>query len=218
MKTLLQAPWVVRFAVVAMFSVAWLGAYSQTTTATLSGVVHDPTGAVVPQVKITLRNIAKCTSRAITTDNDGRYNLSTVEPGTYELRAERTGFSTEVKNGVVLTVGSSVQENVTLRVGSATEVITVTDQAPLVETAKAEVSNVITEQAIQALPNIGRNFVDFVKLSSGVAPGRENTGGGAFKEPDAGVGSSAAPRLTFGGQSELNTKVLVDGADNVQTI
>ena len=222
MKTLLQANWVVRFVVVvmfsvAMFSVAWIGAHGQTTTATLSGVVHDPTGAVVPQVKITLRNIAKGANRTTSTDNDGRYNLSTMEPGTYELRAERTGFSTEVKNGVVLTVGGSAQVDVTLRVGSATEVITVTDQAPLVETARAEVSNVITEQAIQALPNIGRNFVDFVKLSSGVAPGRENTGGGAFKEPDAGVGSSAAPRLTFGGQSELNTKVLVDGADNVQT-
>src|SRR5205807_8805060 len=56
-----------------------------------------------------------------------------------------------------------------------------------------------------------------VKLSSGVAPGRENTGGGAFKEPDAAVGAASAPRLTFGGQSELNTKVLVDGADNTQS-
>src|SRR5260221_9460943 len=142
-KTLLQANWVVRFVVVvmfsvAMFSVAWIGAHGQTTTATLSGVVHDPTGAVVPQTKITLRNIAKGTNRATSTDNDGRYNLSAVEPGTYELRAERTGFSTEVKNGVVLTVGASAQEDLTLRVGSASEVITVTDQAPLVETAKAE--------------------------------------------------------------------------------
>jgi outer membrane receptor protein involved in Fe transport len=67
------------------------------------------------------------------------------------------------------------------------------------------------------LPNIGRNFVDFVKLSTGVAPGRENVGGGAFKEPDVGVGSAAAPRLTFGGQSELSTLILVDGADNIQT-
>jgi outer membrane receptor for ferrienterochelin and colicin len=59
--------------------------------------------------------------------------------------------------------------------------------------------------------------VDFAKLSSGVAPGRENTGGGAFKEPDTGVGSAAAPRLTFGGQSELSTLILVDGVDNIQT-
>src|SRR5262245_51268741 len=203
--------------ILAVVAVAWIGMQSQTPTATLSGVVRDPTGAVVPQVKITLRNTARGTLRTTSTDGEGRYSLSNVDPGTYELRAERSGFNTEVKNGVVLTVGGASQVDLNLRVGPAAEVITVTDQAPLVEMSKAEVSNVISEQAIQSLPNIGRNFVDFVKLSSGVAPGRENTGGGAFKEPDAGVGSAAAPRLTFGGQSELNTKVLVDGADNVQT-
>ena len=56
-----------------------------------------------------------------------------------------------------------------------------------------------------------------MKLSSGVALGRENVGGGAFKEPDVGVGSAAAPRLSFGGQPELNTLIQVDGADNMQT-
>ena len=56
-----------------------------------------------------------------------------------------------------------------------------------------------------------------MKLSSGVALGRENIGGGPFKEPDTGVGASAAPRLSFGGQQELNTLVQVDGVDNVQT-
>ena len=215
MHTIMQKSRMAGLITFVLFSAAWLTA--QTTTATLSGVVHDPTGAVLPQVKITLKNSARGTTRSTVTDNEGRYNLSNVEPGTYELRAERSGFSTDVRNGVVLTVGGSSQADLTLRIGPTTEVITVTDEAPLIETSKAEVSSVISERAIQSLPNIGRNFVDFVKLSSGVAPGRENTGGGAFKEPDAGVGSSAAPRLTFGGQSELNTKVLVDGADNVQT-
>ena len=54
----------------------------------------------------------------------------------------------------------------------------------------------VSTRLIESLPNIGRNFVDFVKLSSGVAVGRENVGGGAFKEPDTGVGAAAAPRLT----------------------
>ena len=189
----------------------------QTTTATLSGVVRDSSGGVVPGVNLTLRNIAKGTSRVTSTDADGNYNLTGLEPGEYVLRAECAGFATELKSGVVLTVGGSSQVDLTLRVGQLGEVVRVTDEPPLIEPSKAEVSNVVTEQVIQSLPIIGRNFVDFVKLSSGVAPGRENTGGGAFKEPDAGVGSAAAPRLTFGGQSELNTKVLVDGADNVQT-
>jgi outer membrane receptor protein involved in Fe transport len=98
-----------------------------------------------------------------------------------------------------------------------TEVVEIKQEEPLIEPTKAELSRVVNERSIESLPIIGRNFVDFVKLSSGVAPGRENTGGGAFKEPDAGVGSAAAPRLTFGGQSELSTLILVDGADNIQT-
>ena len=80
-----------------------------------------------------------------------------------------------------------------------------------------ELSRVISTREIESLPNIGRNFVDFVKLSRFVAPGRENIGGGAFKEPDVGVGQAAVPRLTFGGQTEIHTMILVDGADNIQT-
>src|SRR5262249_23669716 len=171
-----NAKWAVRCLCVLMFSLSWLAAYSQSTTATLSGVVRDSTGAVLPEVKITLKNAANGTSRSTTTDGEGRYKLSAVEPGTYEVRADRSGFSSEVKGGIEPTVGGTAQFDFTLRVGTVNEVIKVTDEAPLIETSKAEVSNVINETVIQSLPNIGRNFVDFVKLSSGVAPGRENTG------------------------------------------
>src|SRR5215471_8542699 len=215
--TNLRTSWASRFLPVFVLLIAVSIAQSQTITANISGVVRDTSGAVVPDVKITLKSTAKGTARVITTDSQGGYSLASVEPGTYDMRAERTGFSTEARTGIVLNVGGSLQVDFTLRVGPTTELVTVTDEPPLIEPSKAEVSNVITERTIESLPNIGRNFVDFVKLSSSVAPGRENTGGGAFKEPDAGVGSAAAPRLTFGGQSELNTKVLVDGADNVQT-
>jgi hypothetical protein len=118
---------------------------------------------------------------------------------------------------VVLTVGAAAVVDLTLQVGEVTEAIDVRLAEALIETTKAEVSRIVTERSIEALPNIGRNFVDFVKLSSFVAPGRENIGGGAFKEPDTGVGQAAAPRLTFGGQTELHTMILVDGADNIQT-
>src|SRR5215471_16041515 len=125
-----------------MFFVAWVGATCQTTTATLTGVVHDSTGAVVPQVRIVLRNIAKGTSRVVMTDEEGRYNLSALEPGTYELRAERTGFTTDVQSGIVLSVGGASEINLVLKVGGVNEVVTVTDEAPLVEPSKAEVSTV----------------------------------------------------------------------------
>jgi hypothetical protein len=221
MKNTLNTHWethlAIPFIVTLVFLVAGVCLYGQTTTATLSGVVRDALGGLVPEAKITLTNAATGASRTTTTDSDGRYNVTNLDPGTYELRVEHTGFKTAVQSAVVLTVGGSSSVDLAMQVGSRTDVVQVTQEEPLIETTGAELSRVVSEQSIESLPIIGRNFVDFAKLSSGVAPGRENIGGGAFKEPDTGVGSAAAPRLTFGGQSELSTNILVDGADNVQT-
>jgi outer membrane receptor protein involved in Fe transport len=191
-------------------------ALGQTTTATLSGAIRDASGAVVPEAKISVTNVNTGATRETTTDSEGRYNLTNLGPGQYEVRAERAGFRTAQSN-VTLTIGGAAILDLTLQIGNVSEVVEVKQEEPLIETTQAEVSRVVNEQAIESLPIIGRNFVDFAKLSSGVAPGRENTGGGAFKEPDTGVGSAAAPRLTFGGQSELSTLILVDGVDNIQT-
>jgi outer membrane receptor protein involved in Fe transport len=188
----------------------------QTTTATLSGVIKDASGALVTDVKVTARNADTGATRDTRTDSDGRYSLTNLGPGKYEVRAERVGFKTAAQSGVILTVGGAAVLDLTIQIGEVSEVVEVRQEEPLIETTKAELSRVVNERSIESLPIIGRNFVDFAKLSSGVAPGRENTGGGAFKEPDAGVGSAAAPRLTFGGQSELSTLILVDGADNTQ--
>ncbi len=191
--------------------------FGQTTSATLSGVVRDPTGAVVPGVIISVRNSQTGAVCETTSDVEGRYNFTNLLPGHYDLHAERTGFKTIVQSDIVLSVASSTVVDLAFQVGDVKETVQVREEEPLLETTKAEVSRVVTQQSIESLPIIGRNFVDFAKLSSGVAPGRENTGGGAFKEPDAGVGAAAAPRLTFGGQSELSTMILVDGVDNIQT-
>src|SRR5215475_1445894 len=207
---------------VALLLMAWVAllaspvASGQTTTATLSGVIRDASGAVIPEARIGVTNINTGATRETTTNGVGRYNLTNLGPGQYEVRAERDGFRAAQSN-VTLTIGGAAILDLTLQIGNMSEVVEVKQEEPLIEPTKAEVSRVVNEQTIESLPIIGRNFVDFAKLSSGVAPGRENTGGGAFKEPDTGVGSAAAPRLTFGGQSELSTLILVDGVDNIQT-
>jgi hypothetical protein len=126
-------------------------------------------------------------------------------------------FKTIVRPDVVLAVGGTTDVDVAMSVGAIADEVTVRGEAPLIEPSRVEMSRVVTTAEIESLPIRGRNFVDFVKLSSGVATGRENVGGGAFKEPDVGVGAVAAPRLSFAGQPELNTMVQVDGTDNVQT-
>src|SRR6266851_4990768 len=211
-----------RFLYVAMAALTvWLGhaayATAQIATATLLGVVRDETGAALPGAVLTVRNTATGGTRSAVTDSEGRYRVSALDPGEYDLHAELASFKTAVRTRVVLTVGGTTEADITMSLGPIAEQVTVVTEAPLIEPAKAELSRVVSLQEIEALPISGRNFVDFVKLSSGVASGRENVGGGAFKEPDVGVGSAAAPRLSFGGQPELNTMIQVDGADNVQT-
>ena len=190
---------------------------AQIATATLSGVVHDETGATLPATSLAIKSVATGVTRTVTTDAGGAYRVSALDPGEYEVRAEHAGFKTAVQTGVLLTVGGTTVADITMSLGQIAEEVSVVSETPLIEPAKVELSRVVSAREIESLPISGRNFVDFVKLSSGVANGRENVGGGAFKEPDVGVGSAAAPRLSFGGQSELNTMIQVDGADNVQT-
>ncbi|MBV9180823.1 MAG: TonB-dependent receptor [Acidobacteria bacterium] len=204
------------FAMIVLLGWSVLG-NAQTPTATLSGTVRDTSGAVLPAARITLTNSSTAVSRTAEADDKGRYDLTNIDPGTYEIHVEREGFKAAVQPGVVLTVGGTTSLDLTLTPGSVHEVITVNTTEPLIETTSSNLSREVTEQSIESLPVLGRNFVDFAKLSSGVAPGRENVGGGAFKEPDTGVGQAAAPRLSFAAQPELNTMILVDGADNVQT-
>jgi len=179
--------------------------------------VSDISGAVVAGAEITLTNSDAGLSRTTHTDDKGRYSLTNIEPGTYEVRAEHSGFKVTIQKGVVLGVGGATAIHITMEVGAIREVTTVSTMEPLIETTSSSLSREVTQQTIESLPILGRNFVDFAKLSTGVAAGRENVGGGAFKEPDTGVGQAAAPRLSFAAQTELNTMVLVDGANNVQT-
>jgi hypothetical protein len=190
---------------------------AQISTATLSGIVLDPSGAVVGQAILTLTNSSTGVSRKATADNQGRYSFADVDPGIYALRVEHPGFKVVDEKDVELTVGGFRQLDVSLQVGAISESVEVTAEPPLIEASSPNLSRVVDQRSIESLPILGRNFMNFAELSSGVAPGRENQGGGAFKEPDTGVGQAAAPRLSFGGQPELNTMILVDGAKNVQT-
>jgi hypothetical protein len=192
--------------------------YGQTPTATLSGIVSNGQGAIIKDAAITVKNAATGKVRQATTDKDGRYVFTLLEPGSYELKVQANGFKLLIQKNLILNVGGTTVRELQMEVGGITDQVNIDVENPLTEPNKTDVSRMVVEDEIQGLPNIGRNFVDFVKLSSGVAVGREQIYGGPFKEPDVGVGAVAAPRLSFAGQSELSTLIQVDGADNVQTL
>src|SRR5437867_3813009 len=96
---------------------------AQTTTATLAGKIQDPSGAVVPGVKVSARNANTAATRETETDTAGRYSLTNLEPGQYEVRAERAGFKTVLQPHVVLSVGGTAILDITLEVGTVNETV-----------------------------------------------------------------------------------------------
>src|ERR1700730_7098040 len=104
---------------------------AQVVGATLSGTVTDQSGAVVPQATISIKNTATGITRASTTSTAGFYTVPNLLPGSYEITATASGFSTEVQTGITLTVGAQQVLNFTLRVGQVTEKVQVTGEAPI---------------------------------------------------------------------------------------
>src|SRR5439155_12126808 len=102
-----------------LISTASIG-FGQTTTATLSGVIRDTSGAVVPGAKISVRNINTGATRETNSDEAGRYNLTNLGPGQYEVRAEHAGFSTAQSN-VTLTIGGAAILDLTVQVGNVSQ-------------------------------------------------------------------------------------------------
>src|SRR6202167_3665887 len=175
--------------------------------AQLNGTVQDVSGRVIVGATVTARSLGTNLSYTATTNTAGYYVVPNLPPGQYELAAQAAGFSKSLQTGLTLTVGQTATLNVTLKVASVGETVTVTTQAPPVETSRTEISQVIDTPEIQALPINGRQFVDFALLTPGVATGRTSLQS-TFTEPDV-------TRISFGGMRDLSNAVTVDGADYI---
>src|SRR5258705_3852256 len=143
-------------------------AYAQISGATLSGTVTDPSGGVVPQATILLKNIATGIQRANTTNSAGFYVSPNILPGTYEVRAEAQGFSSEVQTNIKLTVGEQQVLNFSLQVGQMTQTVEVNTEAPAVELASSTISAVVNSNTVRELPLNGRSWTDLAALQPGV--------------------------------------------------
>jgi hypothetical protein len=142
-------------------------AWAQAPVGTISGTVRDQSDAVVPGASITVRHAATGAERHITSDDQGAFSAPALAVGTYEVRAELSGFRTQQTEVVVATGRVSTVE-MRMEVGAATEVVNVAANAVHVETEQHAVTGVITRQKIQELPLNGRSFLQLAFLEPGV--------------------------------------------------
>jgi hypothetical protein len=178
-------------------------AFAQSTAinGTIEGTVRDEQGAMLPGVTVTVTNIDTGQQRVVVTNESGLYRAPLLSLGTYRIAAELQGFKKFEQTGVALRAGQTAVIDVALAVGTVSETITVTADAPLVDLAKIEQGRTLSEAEIKTLPLTSRNPYNFALLQPGVV---------GFETNEFGV-----PRLTANG-ALLRVNYQVDGSNNTQ--
>ncbi len=142
--------------------------FGQVFTSSLTGVVTDPSGAVVPGANVTLTDVGKNTDYKATTDSVGRFVLRALPPSTYKIKVEASGFNTSVQEGIVLAVNQNANLDVSLKVSSGVQTIEVTAASALLATQDAATGQELNRTYINDLPLLGRGVYDLVNLAPGV--------------------------------------------------
>jgi hypothetical protein len=187
-----------RLSILLFTSAAALWAQSQANTGTIEGTVVDQRGSSIPGANVTLLNSGTNFTRDATTDSEGRFHGLLMPLGAYRVTVKAPNFAALVRDGVSLAVGQAIQLTLTLSVAALEQTITIDEGAPIVEIARVERSSLIDSRSIRSLPNNGRNFLDFVTLTPGVA---------IVQGPDGN-------EISINGQKGIHNNLSIDGADN----
>ncbi len=145
-------------------------ALAQAGRGSISGLVSDPSGAIVNGAQVTALNHATGVALHTVTSAAGLYSFVSLTPGIYVVTASQKGFESVAQNNVLVTVDQATTVNIALRVGSVTETVTVSGTSELVETSNSTVGQLIDSAAIDRVPLLTRNVFDLVQLSAGVTP------------------------------------------------
>jgi hypothetical protein len=149
--------------------------------ASVVGTIKDTSGAVVPRANVTVKNLETSETRTVTTDATGYYRVLSLPVGRYEVDAEETGFKRGVRTGINLVVGQEAVVNISLEVGEVQQEVTVSAEAPIVNTTTASTSGLVEEQEVKDLPLNGRSFDNLITLNpaaTSTATGMRTSGTG----------------------------------------
>lgn len=191
--------------------------WAQMSTASLTGVVHDPSGAVIPNATLILRNVDTTVEHTSASNNTGTYAFHDILPGKYTVEAQAKGFTPQKYSEFVLAVSQSADLDFAMQVGSEAQVVTVDASAAQLEVSSSELGLVMATKAVNDLPLNGRNFTQLLSLTPGVVPvstGQNSMGGrsGGFAAPVAEGSSFTFPAIN--GQSNRSNFFLTDGLNN----
>lgn len=156
-------------------------AFGQMTTGIILGTVTDSSAAVVPGAQATITNLGTGISTSFVTGSDGSYVVPYLIPGTYSVSVVKPGFKTVTKTGITLQVDQKARVDLTLQLGSPTQLVTVKSDSPLLSTQSSELGQVITSKTIVDLPLNLRQFAELVNLNTGAV---SDGGLGATFSPD----------------------------------
>jgi hypothetical protein len=185
-------------------------ARGQTPSGEISGTVVDTSGLAVPGVTITLTNPATNVVRTVQTNESGLYVIAAIPPGTYDVKAELSGFGTVERKSIVVQVGSANRIAFTLQVGTLSETVEVTAGSPLIQTENAAISTVIENRVIVELPLNGRNYLQLASLIPGATTNGPSSSQG--KQRMGGQRNSFA--LNVAGQRIHYNHYSLDGVEN----
>jgi len=181
----------------------------QEVTATITGIVTDPSGAAVVGAKVTAKDLDRGTAFPTTTNGDGFYNFPRLPIGRYEVRAENPGFQTSVQPDITLQLNQSARVDLQLKVGDVNQTVEVTSAAPILQTETTQLGTVIDARTNTQLPLATRNYVQLTLL----APGSVHPNPSGFQNGQT-TGNSARPYIN--GNREQANNFILDGIDNNQ--
>jgi hypothetical protein len=179
--------------------------FPQANQGTIQGSVFDQSGGAIIGAAVTVVDVARGVSRPLTTDSAGAYLASNLIPGSYTVRAVASGFQTSEHANVVVEVGQTVRIDLVLQPGQQTQTVTVTSEAPTVDTSDTTLGGTLNQQTLDDLPMNGRNFKNLTSLRPGIVlpPG----------------GTGAFPGISANGTRNEDVGYLIDGlrADEAYT-
>jgi hypothetical protein len=171
---------------------------SQANTGTIEGTVSDPSGKAVARAQIIITNLGTNFTRELVSDDEGRFRGLLLPLGPYRVTTKAPNFGTNVREGLDLAVGQTISLPVVLSISQVEQVVSVSAEAPILESGRVESSTYLDQRSVRDLPNNGRNFLSLVPLTPGVS---------IVQGPDG-------DEISINGQKGINNNVSIDGADN----